>query len=68
MERFGTPYGAYIYPLFPDRDGKAMVYWYHKTTGNLLTGTAQHIYELVLPYDDNGVITDVVYSTSTTDP
>jgi len=66
-EKFGTPYGAYIYPMIENKEEKAMVYWYTETKGNHFSGFTQHIKELVLPYNDKGVITEVIYTSSKKD-
>lgn len=63
IELFGRPAGYAIYPVIKDRNGQALVYSYHTTSGSAFNlKFSKH--DLIVTVDSNGLVTDVSYESS----
>lgn len=58
---FGQPGGEYIAPLIANQTDRALVYLYSQTKGSAFN-LRFYMKNLVVPYNESGVVTDVQYT------
>jgi len=63
IELLGRPAGYAIYPVIKDKNGQALVYSYHTTSGSAFSLKFSRR-DLVVTVNSNGLVTDVSYESS----
>ncbi|CAG4906175.1 outer membrane protein assembly factor BamE [Paraburkholderia gardini] len=63
IELLGRPAGYAIYPVIKDKNGQALVYSYHTTSGSAFSLKFSRR-DLIVTVDPNGLVTDVSYESS----
>jgi len=63
IELFGRPAGYAIYPVIKDKNGQALVYSYHTTSGSAFNLKFSKS-DLIVTVDPSGIVTDVSYGSS----